>query len=161
GVINSSPGDLVPVFDAILQKAHALCGVSHGTLQLYDGQILRAVAVQGLSHAAADHLREGCGPGAGNLVWPLLQGAVRFVLTPDLAEMEDPVARNADELAGTRTVLFVALGRDDKLPGVITAARREVRPFSEKEISVLDSFAAQAVIAMENARLLNELRQRT
>src|SRR5262249_45757683 len=97
GVINSSPGDLVPVFDAILQKAHALCGVSHGTLQLYDGQILRAVAVQGLSHAAADHLREGYVPGAGNLVWPLLQGAVRFVHTPDLAEIDDPVARNAAE----------------------------------------------------------------
>jgi len=157
-VINTSPGELQPVFEAILEKAHKLCGVSHGSLQLYDGEKFRAVAVHGLSGALADRLRQGHVPGPTYPLWGLIEGE-RFVQTPDLAEIDDPIASSIVELGGARTLLWVALRRDDKLLGVIANARLEVRPFSEKEISLLEGFAAQAVIAMENARLLTETRE--
>ena len=159
-VINSSPGDLALVFQTILEKAHRLCGVANGSLQLYDGEKFRAVAVQGISQALADRLRQGFSPGPNHPARQLLQGA-RFVHIPDLTEIDDPMARAATELEGTRSVLFVALRKDATLLGRIVAARLEVRPFSEKEIGLLESFAAQAVIAIENARLFGELHDRS
>jgi two-component system NtrC family sensor kinase len=158
-VINSSPGELQPVFEAILEKAHNLCSVSYGSLQLYDGERFRAVAVHGLSSTLADRLRQGYSPGPTNPVWRLLEGE-RFAHTPDLAEIDDPMARSVVEIGGTRTLLWVALRREEKLLGLIAAARLEVRPFSENEIGLLEGFASQAVIAMDNARLLDEIRQR-
>jgi GAF domain-containing protein len=158
-VINRSPGNLAPVFDAILEKAHSLCGATRGSLQLYDGEKFRAVAVRGLPEPYVERLRQGYTP---RFTYPnrrLLDGE-RVVHIHDWAEIDDPMGRSAAEFGGVRTVVYVALRKDDVLLGQIAAARSQVRPFSEKEIALLESFAAQAVIAMDNARLLNEIRQR-
>jgi GAF domain-containing protein/nitrogen-specific signal transduction histidine kinase len=156
-VINRSPGDLTPVFEAILDKAHSLCGAEHGSLQLFDGTMARAVAWRGLPEAFVARIREGY-PATGNTaLQPLLDGAPFSQI--DLALVDQPTAQRAVEIAGMRTFLAVPLRQNDVFLGHIAASRREVRPFSEKEIALLENFAAQAVIAMENARLLGELRE--
>jgi class 3 adenylate cyclase len=159
-VINSSPGDLGLVFDAILEKARAVCGFAQGSLNVYDGEYFRTVATRGIPEAFAEVLRQPrrIGPQAR-----FLEGDRIVQITDAAAERPasyDPVYDAAIE-AGVRTVLFVPLRNEQRLLGYITVDRREVRPFSEKEIALLENFAAQAVIAMENARLLGELRQRT
>ena len=139
-VINSSPGDLTPVFETILEKAHSLCAVAHGTLLLYDGEKFRAVAVRGLPEAFVARLRHGFIPGPNLPHRRLLEGA-RFVQVTDWAEIDDPIARASLE-AGVRTTLFIPLRREGALLGYIAASRAEVRSFTEKEIALLESFAA-------------------
>jgi len=107
-VINSSPGELVPVFEAILEKAHALCAVAHGSLQLYDGKMSRAVAVHGLPPALADRLRQGFSLGPNAPAQRLIEGA-RFAQVADWAEIDDPIARAALS-AGLRTTCSLARG---------------------------------------------------
>jgi class 3 adenylate cyclase/prephenate dehydratase len=159
GVINASPGDLVPVFDAILEKAHSLCGAAQGAMFLYDGDAFRAVATRAMPEAFTNRLRQGVR--TGPVAAPLIAGEPLVHVIDLAAVVDDPTAKGAVEIAGTRTLLAVPLRKGDALLGMIASARREVRPFSEREIALLQNFAAQAVIAMENARLLGELRQRT
>ena len=160
GVINSSPGNLVPVFDAILEKAHSLCHIAQGSLELYDGERFWAVAARGLPDDFVDMLRQGYPASDNPATRPLIEGR-RYSHIRDLAETDYSITQTAAEISAARTLLCIPLRRDDALLGMIASARSEVRPFSEKEIALLENFAAQAVIAMENARLLTELRQRT
>jgi len=155
-VINRSPGDLAPVFEAILDKAHTLCGAKLGSLFLLDGELSRAAATHGYPDDVAQRLRQGV---ILSSVPQLLEGA-RWVHNPDLRLVDNPTARAVSGRGGVRTNLMLPLRKDGRLLGTISCNRQEVRPFSDKEIALLESFAAQAVIAMDNARLLDEIRQR-
>ena len=157
-VINSSPGDLTPVFDAMLERAMRLCGFDHGSLQTYDGQLFRAVAVRGLPEQLAEELRRGYRPELWPPTRPLVDGA-RLVDVPDLTQEEQVEGVRLAVASGSRTLLFILLRKNDALLGTIVAVRQEVRPFGDEQIALLQNFAAQAVIAMENARLITETRE--
>jgi len=157
-IINSSPAKLTPVFDAILQKAHALCNVGLGSLQLYDGEYFRIVATHSFSEQFTELLREGYRADASFVARSLLKGD-RFIQVSDAEKADFFLLRAAAKLEGIRTGLFVPLRKGRDLRGIIVAARREQRLFSDREISLLENFAAQAVIAIENARLFNETKE--
>ncbi len=158
-VINASPGDLTPVFDAILEKAQNLCGGAFWALHTGDGETYRAVAARGITDQFADVIRQPFSPGPNHPVRQLIAGAP-YAMVQDGAEVDDARIQSAMTLGGMHSALFVPLRKDNALLGYIVASNPLVQAFTNKHISLLQNFAAQAVIAVENARLLNEVRQR-
>src|SRR6516165_10937073 len=161
-VINSAPGELAPVFDAMLEKAMRLCTAAFGYLMTFDGERFQPVAHRRLPAPFADYLPQMDQPGRSGAYARIRAGAL-LVHVEDLKEGEvyrtSPLRQALVDLGGARTGLIVALRKDETLLGVFTIYRQEVRSFADQEIALLENFAAQAVIAMENARLLTETRE--